>query len=119
MTAKNTWMRLIKHIHFATLDALMSDNKLDALCGPATGLSWCIDFINGDFWTGYGSYGPAAVAGYPSVTVPMGNVNELPVGLSFLGKAYTEPALIAIAYAYEQVSKNRSVPKFKATYGAV
>lgn len=97
----------------ATIDKLLSDHSLDALCGPATGLSWCVDLLNGDFWTGYGSYGPAAVAGYPSVTVPMGNVNELPVGLSFFSKAYSEPALIAIGYAYEQASHNRTVPKFR------
>ncbi|HSU27972.1 MAG TPA: amidase [Chitinophagaceae bacterium] len=95
------------------IDDLLTSSKLDALCGPATGTSWCIDFVNGDFWTGYGAYGPAAVAGYPSVTVPMGNVNEIPVGLSFLGRAYDEPGLITIAYGYEQVSKNRRAPEFK------
>lgn len=91
------------------------DNQLDALCGPANGFPWCIDFMNGDFFTGYGAYGPAAVCGYPSITIPMGNVNELPVGISFLGKAYTEPQLISIGYAYEQASKNRVVPKFRKT----
>lgn len=94
------------------LDKLFQEHQLDAVCGPATGPSWCIDKVNGDFWTGYGSYGPAALAGYPSITVPMGLVNELPVGLSFLGKAYDEPGLISIGYAYEQVSKNRSKPKY-------
>lgn len=97
------------------IDTELQVNKLDALCGPATGPSWCIDPVNGDFWTGYGAYGPAALAGYPSVTVPMGNVKELPIGISFLGKAYDEPGLISIAYAYEQVSKNRVVPKFIET----
>jgi amidase len=99
------------------LEKLMNENELDALCGPATGLAWCTDFINGDHWTGYGSYGPAAVAGWPSITVPMGQVNELPVGLSFFTKAYEEDKLIAIAYAYEQVSLNRKAPNFKITYG--
>ena len=94
------------------LDKLFQEHQLDAVCGPATGPSWCIDKVNGDFWTGYGSYGPAAMAGYPSITVPMGLVNELPVGLSFLGKAYDEPGLISIGYAYEQFSKNRTKPKF-------
>ena len=94
------------------IDDELKKNRLDALCGPATGPSWCIDPVNGDFWTGYGGYGPAALAGYPSVTVPMGNVTEIPIGLSFLGKAYDEPGLIAIAYAYEQVSKERTAPKF-------
>ncbi len=95
------------------IDELLEKNKLNALCGPATGASWCVDLVNGDFWTGYGAYGPAAVAGYPSVTVPMGNVNGIPIGISFISKAYDEPGLISIAYAYEQASKNRRVPKFK------
>lgn len=96
-------------------DKFFNDNQLDALCGPANGFPWCIDLMNGDFFTGYGAYGPAALCGYPSITIPMGNVNELPVGISFLGKAYTEPTLISIGYAYEQASKNRIVPKFRQT----
>jgi amidase len=98
------------------LNKIMDENKLDALCAPANGTSWCIDFINGDAWTGYGGYGPAAVAGYPSVTVPMGNINELPIGLSFIGRAYDEAGIISIAYAYEQASKNRRKPTFKKTF---
>ncbi|MCF2445524.1 amidase [Dyadobacter sp. CY345] len=94
------------------IDDLLTEQNLDALCGPATGPSWCIDPVNGDFGTGYGSYGPAALAGYPSVTVPMGFVSEIPVGLSFLGRAYDEGKLITIAYAYEQFSKKRRAPKF-------
>jgi amidase len=94
------------------INDLLEKNKLDALCGPATGPSWCIDFINGDFWTGYGTYGPAAVAGYPSVTVPMGFLDSIPIGISFLGKAYDEGNLISIGYAYEQASKNRQQPAF-------
>jgi amidase len=100
------------------LDDLLQKHQLDALCGPATGASWCVDFVNGDYSTGYGAYGPAAIAGYPSITVPMGDINELPIGLSFIGAAYNEPGLIAMAYAYEQASKNRSLPKFKNTYGS-
>ncbi len=94
------------------LDDTMSKNKLDAFCGPASGPSWCTDLINGNHWTGYGAYGPAAMAGYPSITIPMGLVSELPIGLSFFGLAYDEPELIAIAYAYEQASKNRVTPKY-------
>ncbi|TDE18356.1 amidase [Dyadobacter psychrotolerans] len=95
------------------IDNELKKNNLDALCGPATGPSWCIDPVNGDSWTGYGAYGPAALAGYPSVTLPMGKIKELPVGISFFGKAYDEPGLISIAFAYEQASKNRTVPTFK------
>jgi len=94
------------------LSDLMAKENLDAICGPATGPSWCIDLINGDHFTGYGAYGPAATAGYPSITVPMGLVHELPVGLSFIGKEFDEPGLIAIAYSYEQASMNRKAPKF-------
>lgn len=97
------------------LNELFEKHKLDALCGPSTGPSWCIDLVNGDFWTGYGAYGPAALAGFPSITMPMGMFNGLPAGISFLGKAYQEPELIRIAYAYEQVSKNRTTPAFKKT----
>lgn len=89
--------------------------SLDAICGPTNGPSWCTDLVNGDFFTGYGMYGPAAIAGYPHITVPMGLAQGLPVGLTFFSKAYDEPELISIAYAYEQASKKRVVPSFKAT----
>ncbi len=105
----------MQHTMREHIDRLLTDQKLDALCGPATGASWCVDPINGDFWTGYGTYGPAAISGYPSITVPMGMVQQLPVGISFLGKAFDEPGLISIAYAYEQRSKNRIPPTFKST----
>ena len=97
------------------IDEELQKNNLDALCGPATGPSWCIDPVNGDSWTGYGAYGPAALAGYPSLTMPMGNIRELPIGISFLGKAYDESGLISIAFAYEQASRKRTVPEFKPT----
>ena len=100
-----------------TLTDLMQAQNLDALCGPSTGTSWCIDPVNGDFWTGYGAYGPAAVAGFPSITVPMGFLDELPIGLAFFAGAYEEPKLISIGYAYEQISKNRREPKFKTRIG--
>ncbi len=95
------------------IDTLLKEHQLDAICGPASGPSWCTDLINGDAFTGYGAYSPAAEAGYPSITVPMGMVFELPIGLSFIGTAYSESALITIAYAYEQASKNRVAPKFR------
>ncbi|GGN02195.1 amidase [Dyadobacter beijingensis] len=100
-----------------SLNDLFEKHNLDALCGPSTGPSWCIDLVNGDFWTGYGSYGPAALSGFPSITMPMGLQNGLPIGISFLGKAFQEPGLIRIAYAYEQVSKNRTAPKFIKSVG--
>jgi amidase len=97
----------------ATIDAVLKEHQLDAICGPANGPSWCTDLINGDFFTGYGMYSPAAMAGYPHVTIPLGFVFDLPVGLTFLGTAYSEGPLLGIAYAYEQLSKNRVAPDFK------
>ncbi len=97
------------------IDELFLSKDLDALCGPATGTPWCNDVINGDHWTGYGAYTPAAILGYPSITVPMGFLNDLPIGLAFLGQAFTEPLLVAIGYAYEQKSGNRKAPQFLST----
>ncbi len=72
------------------INDLLKQHDLSAICGPANGPSWCIDLINGDSFTGYGMYSPAAVAGYPSITVPMGLVFDSPIGLTFLGTAYSE-----------------------------
>jgi amidase len=94
------------------IDDLMHLDQLDAICGTTNGVACCIDLISGDYRTGSGFSGPAAMAGYPHITVPMGTVMELPVGISFVGGAYTEPQLLAIAYAYEQASKKRVAPGF-------
>lgn len=91
---------------------LMEANKLDALCGVTNGLAGCIDLINGDYDTGFSLSSPAAISGFPHITVPMGLVQELPIGISFMGTAYTEPKLLEIAYAYEQASMKRVAPKF-------
>lgn len=96
------------------IDAVMDAEKLDALVTIANGPSWPIDLVNGDAYTG-GASSPAAVAGYPSITVPAGDVHGLPVGVLFFGKAWSEPKLIAIAYAYEQATKARRAPAFKAS----
>jgi amidase len=96
-----------------TIDQVLKKNKLDAISGPTYGPSWCNDLINGDHFTGYGLSTPAAVSGYPHITVPMGLVQGLPIGLSFFGTAYSEPELIKIAFAYEQSSKNRVAPTLK------
>ena len=92
---------------------LLKEQQLDALCGVTNGLACCIDLINGDYDTGFSFSTPAAMAGFPHITVPMGYVHELPVGISFFGEAYSEPALVGIAYAYEQASKKRKKPGFK------
>lgn len=94
------------------IDTIMDKHKLDALIAPTNGPSWTIDWVNGDHYTG-GSSSPAAISGYPSITVPMGFVHELPVGISFFGRAWSEPVLLAIAYAYEQQTKHRKAPGFK------
>ncbi len=94
------------------IDELLTKNKLHALIGPATGASWCIDKVNGDHFTGYGAYGIAAVAGYPSITVPMGYIHGLPVGLCFIGSAWDESNLIGLGYAFEQATKVRKMPQF-------
>lgn len=99
------------------IDTLLKEHRLDAIAGPTTGPGWCIDLVNGDRGTGYGLSSPAAIAGYPNITVPLGMVHDLPIGLSFLGTAYSEPELIRIAYAYEQASKNRVAPRFLSSVG--
>jgi amidase len=95
------------------IDAVMNANKLGALIAPTNGPVWLIDSINGDCGSGYiDSSSLAAVAGYPSITVPAGFIEELPIGISFFGKAYSEPKLISIAYAFEQTTNARRMPKF-------
>lgn len=94
------------------IDTMLRDSQLDAIAGPSNGPSWCVDHVNGDHFTGYGAYSPAAVAGYPSIVVPMGLVSGLPVGLAMFGAAYSEPQLIAMAYSYEQASMKRVAPGF-------
>jgi amidase len=94
------------------IDAIMAQYKLDALVAPTAGPAWPIDLPNGDHSAGGDFTGPAAVAGYPHITVPAGYVFGLPVGLSFAGRAYSEPVLIRLAYAFEQATRFRKPPKF-------
>jgi amidase len=94
------------------IDDLMAEQKLDAIAGTSIGIPGCTDLINGDYGTGFYFCPPAAMAGYPHITVPMGHVHELPVGLSFISGAYQEGPLLSIAYAYEQASKKRMTPSF-------
>lgn len=92
---------------------LMSANKLDALSGITNGPACCIDLVNGDYDNGPGMSTPAAVTGFPHITVPMGLVHGLPVGISFFAGPYMEPALISMAYAYEQASLQRRKPAYQ------
>ena len=95
------------------IEDLIKENKLDALCGVTNGLACCIDLANGDYDTGFSFSTPAAISGFPHITVPMGFVHNLPAGISFFSTAYTEPQLLSIAYAYEQASKMRKAPTFQ------
>jgi amidase len=96
------------------IDAVVAKHKLDALIAPAMGLPGLIDPLMGDHFSGSAT-GPAAIAGYPSLSVPMGNVAGLPVGLLFFGPAWTEGTLLKLGYAYERASKRRTLPTFAAT----
>ena len=89
-------------------------HRLDALVAPTGGPAWTTDLVNGDHFGGASST-PAAVAGYPSITVPAGAAFGLPVGLSFIGLAWSEPKLIALAFAYEQATRHRRKPEFLST----
>lgn len=97
------------------IDAVMAAHKLDAIVMPSNSPAWTTDLLNGDHVTG-GDTSFAAVAGYPSITVPMGYAGELPVGLSFVARAWEEGKLITLAFAFEQATKLRREPKYLATY---
>jgi amidase len=96
------------------LDAALRAQHLDALVAPASGPAWRTDVILGDHFTGAG-YGAAAVAGYPSLTVPMGDSHGLPLGIVFMGTAWSEPRLIELGYAFEQLARARHAPRFVPT----
>jgi amidase len=98
----------------AGIDTVMAKYRLDAIVAPTGSPAWPTDLVNGDHFLG-ASASPAAIAGYPSITVPAGFVQELPVGISFFGAAWTEAKLIGFAYAYEQATKHRRPPKFLET----
>ena len=93
------------------IDKVMNANKLDAIIAPTGSPAWKSDLTNGDSFQ-IGTSSPAAQAGYPDITVPMGFIDELPVGISFFGRAWSEPVLLEIAYSYEQGTKFRKVPGF-------
>ena len=96
------------------IDALLAQHRLDAFVAPTGSPAWTSDLLNGDHFTG-GSSTPAAVAGYPSITVPAGFIHGLPVGISFMGAAYSEPTLIRLAYGFERATSARKAPTFSAT----
>jgi amidase len=98
------------------IDLALQKHAVDMLVAPTGGPAWITDLVNGDFFTGSSST-VAAVAGYPSITVPAGMLRGLPIGISFFGPAFSEASLISVAYAYEQATRHRTKPGYFATLG--
>jgi len=106
---KETLAKMLKGAREEGMDKVMNKYNLDAIIAPTTGPAWKTDYTNGDSYH-FGSSSPAAISGYPNITVPMGFIDGLPIGISFFGKAWTEGKLIEIAYAFEQASQVRKAP---------
>ncbi|MEO7073203.1 MAG: amidase, partial [Rhodanobacter sp.] len=98
------------------IDAALATQHLDALMAPTQGPAWPIDLVSGDR-EGPAAYSPAAVAGYPSITVPAGFVHDLPIGMLFFAGKWSEPTLIGIAYGFEQSSQAWRAPQFIDSVG--
>ena len=97
------------------IDKAMDTHNLDAIIGPTGSPAWVTDLVNGDNFGNVSSSTPAAIGGYPHITVPAGFVHGLPVGISFFGRAWSEPVLLRIAYAYEQATGHRTAPTLPPT----
>jgi amidase len=97
------------------IDKPLREQRLDAIVAPTAGPAWLTDHVNGDAFLGSSSQ-PAAVAGYPAITVPMGQAGGLPVGLSFVGTAWSEGKLLQLAYAYEQGTRHRKPPALRPAH---
>ena len=114
---RNIWMRWRRITNWRAtegIDALMDKHHLDAIVAPTGGPAWLTDLVNGDHVAG-GSSNAAAVAGYPNINVTAGYIAGLPVGISFFGRAWSEPILIKLAYSFEQATKARQTPRFLPT----
>ncbi|MTI31601.1 amidase [Xanthovirga aplysinae] len=108
---KESLKKMLTNMREKGVDRVMDKHQLDAIISPTGSPAWKTDLINGDHYQ-LGSSSPAAISGYPNITVPMGEIDGLPVGISFFGRAWSEPVLLEIAYAYEQGTKHRIVPKY-------
>lgn len=106
--------KMLKATRENGIDKVMNKNDLDAILAPTGSPAWKTDLVLGDHFVG-GSSSLAAVAGYPAITLPMGFIENLPVGLTFFGRAWSEPVLIEIAYSYEQGTRQRKAPGFLVT----
>ena len=112
------YRKSLETMHRATreqgIDKMMNENHLDALIAPTGSPAWKTDLILGDHYVG-GSSSLAAISGYPAITVPMGFIEELPVGITFFGREWSESVLLEIAYSYEQGTMHRKAPKYLTT----
>jgi amidase len=108
---KKALEKMLKATRENGIDKMMNSNNLDALVAPTGSPAWKTDLLLGDHYVG-GSSSLAAISGYPAITVPMGFIENLPVGITFFGRAWSEPVLLEIAYSYEQVTKHRKAPKY-------
>lgn len=106
-----------RHARSLGIDAMLRQHRLDAIVAPTGGPAWLIDPVNGDSGSSPSATTPAAVAGYPHLTVPMGQVMGLPVGLSFFGTAWQDARLLALGQHYEQATRHRAPPGFRGTAG--
>jgi amidase len=104
--------KMLESVREKGIDKVMNTHQLDAIIAPTGAPAWKTDHVNGDAYH-VGSSSPAAIAGYPNITVPMGFIDGLPVGISFFGKAWSEPLLLEIASAYEEGTKHRKSPELK------
>ena len=103
--------KVFKYSREEGIDKVMNKYKLDAIIAPTGNPAWLTDWTNGDNIQ-VDSASPAAIAGYPNITVPMGFIDDLPVGISFFGRAWSEPVLLEIAYSYELGTNYRKAPLF-------
>ncbi len=106
--------KMLKATRELGIGKVMNEHRLDAIVAPTGAPAWKTDLVNGDHYM-FGSSSAAAISGYPNINVPMGFVEELPVGISFYGRAWSEPVLLEIAYAYEQGTQHRKAPKYLPT----